>query len=435
MLGIWAAALLFLVVSLAAVHTERSRLQTIGKDAVPSVIAAQKLKVSLSDLDANVVNELLVPAGQSADSVKGYVADREGITDSLISAAENITYGDKERIPIRNLTNALSAYERLAIKARTLHQRGDERGATATYNDALVTLHSQLLPAADALSRANADAMHDRDNTLAPQGTLLAAVTLVASLALLAVLLVVQVLLSQRMRRTFSPGLVAATVMTVAVAVLTQRCLADAREQVRSARDDAFQSLSALWQARAVAYDENSDESRWLFVDKNHRDALQQAFLDKTASLLRVPAGDVAAASSALRTSGNLPAGSTGYFADELKNITFPGEQEAATAAVETFSTYFANDSRLRELDNSGQHAAAVRFDMSMNPGDSNWSFVQFDSALGKTIDINQAAFDSAIDQGFGEVRPMDALLPGAIVAVGLCSFAGLMPRLREYRR
>ena len=40
--------------------------------------------------------------------------------------------------------------------------------------------------------------------------------------------------------------------------------IGDAREDLRVAKEDAFDSIHALWQARAVAYDANGDETRYL---------------------------------------------------------------------------------------------------------------------------------------------------------------------------
>ena len=432
LVSIWVAALLFLLAGVNGVRVHRASVQTIGKDAVPSILAAEKLKVSLADLDGNVVNALINPPGQEASAIKGYVPRRQEITDSLITAAENITYGDLERTPIRNLTNALSAYERLAIKSQTLHLRGDERGATSTYRDALTQLHDNLLPSADALAKANSDALNRQTDVQLAATTAAGALVVVSGLLLLLALVATQVFLSRRMRRMINIPLLLATGIVVVLLTTTMTAFSTAREQVRAAHDDAFVSLSALWQARATAYEANSDESRWLF-DRDHRPALEQQFFAKSALLVHPPAGQSPDAVTAATTSGPLPSGTTGYLADERKNITFPGEGEAAERATHAFGVYYANDGRVRALENAGQHAQAVRFCNSMAPGDSNWSFVQFDKALDDTININQTAFDASIASGFGTLNHRE--LTFTLTALALCAlgFAGLRPRLREY--
>ncbi|MBC8135558.1 MAG: MCP four helix bundle domain-containing protein [Fibrella sp.] len=431
--AIFLAAVLFFWASLAGVRAMRNRVQSIGKDSVPSILAAQRLKVSLADLDANVVNELIVAPGKSPASIKGYVTRRQEITDSLIRAAENITYGDLERKPITDLTNALSAYERLAIKARTLHQRGEERGATATYRDALAQLHGALYPASELLAKANTDALLRQEKVIGTNTAIAAGLTLLTGVLLLGVLVESQVLLFRRTNRLFNPALLAATTVAVVSLGLLLRSFAVAQEQVRIARDDAFVSLSALWQARATAYDANSDESRWLY-DRDRRPELEKSFMDKTALLLKLPAGQsYAAMTQATANPAALPADTSGYLAQELGNITFPGEREVAEGTVRAWGVYYAADEKIRALENNGQHEEAVRFCISMAPGDSNWAYAQYDQALDKTIEINQKAFDAAIERGFGAVRGYDVGLPVAVLLVGGLAFAGIRPRLREY--
>ncbi len=427
------ATVLFFLAALAGVRAARSRVQSIGKDAVPSILAAQRLKVSLADLDANVVNELIVAPGESPSSIKGYVTRRQEITDSLIRAAENITYGDLERKPITDLTNALSAYERLAIKARTLHQRGDERGAIVTYRDALAQLHGSLYPASDALAKANTDALLRQEKSLSLTVAITADLTLFTGAVLLAALLGTQLFLYRRTNRVLNPALVAATFLSFVMLLMVLRSLDRAHEQVRVARDDAFASLSALWQARAAAYDGNSDESRWLY-DREHHPDLEKAFLDKAALLLKLPSEQTyAAVTQAAASPAVLPSGTTGYLAKELTNITFPGEREAAQETIRGWGVYYGDDEKIRQLENSGNHKEAVRFCISLAQGDSNWAYAQYDAALEKTIGINQTAFDDAIEQGFHAVRGYDVLLPVTALFIGALTFVGIRPRLREY--
>ena len=192
-------------------------------------------------------------------------------------------------------------------------------------------------------------------------------------------------------------------------------------------------SLSALWQARATAYDGNSDESRWLY-DRERRPAFEKAFLDKAALLLKVPSGtSYAALTQAAAKPAELPSGTSGYLAKELSNITFPGEREAAQETVRAWGVYYGDDEKIRALENGGNHAEAVRFCVSMSSGDSNWAYSQYDQALEKTITLNQTAFDTAINRGFGAVRGGEWGLPLVALLIGGLTFVAIRPRLREY--
>ena len=85
-------ALLLSLVAYTGVVQHRYAVQTVGRDAVPSIIAAQSMKASLADLDANVANELMVKPGQNFQSIAGYVQRRTEVGNSLIRAGVRALY-------------------------------------------------------------------------------------------------------------------------------------------------------------------------------------------------------------------------------------------------------------------------------------------------------------------------------------------------------
>ncbi len=424
------ALLLFLAV-FSGVRQRRSAVQTVGKDAAPSIIAAQRIAASLADMDANVANELMVHKGENSQSIKGYDDDRATVTEGLVRAAENITYGDAERKPILTLASGLGTYEELAARARLLHEQQDP-SAIVVYRQADDVLHQTLFPAADALMKANNDMLTQTYAGVQSASTLTLALVILAGLALLTALVVTQVFLSRRMRRTFNPLLLLATLLTLWLLEHTAQAFRAEVHHLKVAREDAFTSLLALWQARAVAYDGNTDESRWL-LDRQHAAEYQDAFFRKAGQLVGFSQAEMYDKMAVATAQGSLPEGTSGFLAQELSNITFEGEKEAATETLRTFGVYISLDKKIRQLENGGNHAEAVRFCISMAPGESNWSFSQFDNALGKTLDINQKAFDTAVAQGFGDVGGLDILSPVIAVVIVFLTFAGLRPRLREY--
>src|SRR5215472_17494437 len=94
---------LFLIAAVSGAAVHRGAMKTVGKDSAPSIIAAQHIKSALADMDANAANYLLGAPGTMPDTVKAYEARREEGAKALIAAAENITYGDDERIPIQTV--------------------------------------------------------------------------------------------------------------------------------------------------------------------------------------------------------------------------------------------------------------------------------------------------------------------------------------------
>ncbi len=429
-----ASLLLFLAV-LLGVQQRRGAIKTVGKDSAPSILAAAKIASGLADMDGSVVNALMLQKGESSDSIQSYDGDRKTVSDGLVTAAQNITYGDAERKPILTLTYGLGSYEEEVSQARTLRER-QGLGANIAYNEAYGTLEGKLFPAAKALSDAN-NAVLTRTYDGVKQLSFVTGVLVgLSGLLLLAALIATQVYLSNRMRRTLNPALLAATVLTLVWLAYTISGFSAAVHHLKVAREDAFGSLEALWKARAVAYDTNTDESRFL-MDRRNSAQYEKDFFDKTAQLANFPGetakDQVYARMQQVASQGTLPPGSTGFLADELNNITFPGEKEAATDTVSKYAAYVLADKTLRDLAASGKFKEAIAFDIGKQQGQSDWAFSQFDDALGKTIKVNQDAFDQAVDQGFADLAGMEIVAFVLAVIVAVLGVIGLRPRLREY--
>jgi hypothetical protein len=438
----------------AGVRGYRQGMQTIGKDSAPSIIAAQQIRSSLADMHANAANGLIGQPGKNPEAARTYVARRLEVTEGLLAAAGNITYGDAERIPIKTLIQELGHYEELVAQARILHERGDP-GFIPKHREADHVMHTTLLPAADALDNANRAAL---DLCYATQRALswrtMAWVVLMGT-ALIGALTATQVFLYRRMRRVLNLPLVAATALSAGFLVYSVAAFATETHLLKVAKQDAFESIHALWQARAFAYDANGDESRWL-LDRSQAAVYEKGFFDKTARLAKRPESlsfDMLVAKVACPLPGeferhlatgdadavrrfaasSLPDEFAGYLADELRNIAFPGEWEAAIQTLWTFTRYVAIDGKIRRLENQGDHPGAVALCIGEAPDQSNWAFARFDEALGKTLDINQRAFEATVDRGFRTLTGFDTSIPLVTLGITLLAYAGLHPRMREY--
>src|SRR5205807_1718177 len=125
-------------------------------------------------------------------------------------------------------------------------------------------MSQSILPAADALDRANREAL-DRDYAAVTRSSRwLLFLVFLAGAALLGVLVLVQVFLYRRMRRLVNPALAAATLLALVFLGYVLVSFLGQRAALRVAMKDCFESIHLLWQARAQAYDANGDESRWL---------------------------------------------------------------------------------------------------------------------------------------------------------------------------
>ena len=423
--ALWAGNVLLLGLLLYAGHVHDMALFTIGRDSAPSIIASQQIKTAIADMDADAANELLAPtgAGQQA-AVQAYHARRQEAATALIAAAQNITYGDAERIPILKIQLGLGTYESLIQRARDLHQEGSP-AFIAAYNQAARVLDTSILPAADALDQANLEEL-DRAYSGQRSRSLLARTLLgAAALLLLSLLATVQLFLFNRTRRLINIPMFAASLLLLVFGIATLRGLNSAEKNLVRAKEDAFTSIHALWRARAAAYAANSVESRFL-LDPEHAAERTDTFFAKRDLLAKLPPG--ATYENAEKH------GFTGYLADELNNITFNGEREAATETLRDFGRYVAIDAQIRDLQRRGQHREAIELCTGTAPGQSDWAFEAFDTALGRTLKVNQDAFDTSVTEGFAVLRHFEvkAAIFTAIVAI-LCLF-GLWQRIGEYR-
>jgi hypothetical protein len=428
----WGASLLLLIATISGVQGQRNAIKTVGKDSAPSIITAQRIKDALAGMDAYAVNELIAKPGENSDALKGYEERREKLAERLVAAAENITYGDAERKPIQTLQLALGEYIAKLQEARDAHQRGDATGTLSAYREAVEIMDKTLLPAADALDKANSAELENTytQQKLVSGGSLL--FVIIWGLLLLGLLVALQLFLNHRMRRMLNPCLLAASAIAVIFLGYTARAFLSASHNLKVAKEDAFVSMHALRQARSLAYSANSDESRYL-LDKAFANQHEQNFFTKAAQLAKIPDGQTFESVAAATASGQKVSGFTGFLADELNNITFPGEREAAVKTLSTFGTYFTIDKKIRQLERSGKHAQAIALCIGNNPGESNWAFDEFLKAHQKTFDINNQAFDNAVEQGFKDMDGFEVTAPLVTVAIALLTLFGLLPRIKEY--
>ena len=404
-----ACALLFLTAVFSGARAHREAMQIIGRDTAPGIIAAQHVAAAIADMDASAADMLLYSKdaqNQNASS-EAYGARRKEAVEVLIAAAENIKYED-ERQPIRNIALGLSSYAE-QIQAARYMQLTDPRGYIELYRNAARTIDEKLLPAVEQLDHAKRsvfDRTYD-DQRKWSSGTMLFLV--LSSVALCGVLIAVQIFLTRRMRRVINPLLLTATGLAALSFFYMAESFTNADHELKVAKEDAFESIHSLWKARSVAYSANADESRYL-LDSAHAGQYEQAFLEKADRVEKVD-------------------GSSGFLADEMKNVTFPGESEAAVAAITQFAEYKKIDQQIRALERSGQHVSAVH----LCTGNSNKAFRTFDNAVGETLQINQTAFDDAVKRGFDAVNHLEMVASILCGIIALLAVLGLLPRLREY--
>jgi hypothetical protein len=443
-------AAVFLAIVIPAASAASGGIRQIGDVSGPQVEKTSDLYFALSDMDAQLANVLLVGDATNlgttrAQAVNGYEQRRAQADTDLQQAAAlaDATSGPQVQAEL----DAFGHYLALAGQAMLLDDQNGGHApakppaaALAVFRQAEDVMHHQLLPTAQRLTednRAVLTATYAAKRSGAQHTVVWIGLSGAAVLGSLAGL---HWFLTRRTRRLVNPALAAAGILTLVLTIWGCAVFSAAAEHMRAAKSDAFDSVLALSQARAVSYDANADESRFL-VDPSGAAASGQAFLDKTQQLLGLPGAaldtvdaefaDAMNAYSANHDEVRFAQGS--FFGTELRNITFAGERAAAEKTLAAYQVYQADDRRLRAKATTDV-AEAVRFDTSAATGDSDWAFNQYDSALTDLIGINRAAFAGAVQDGKNGLAGWPLVPIGGITIVVVLLVIGVRPRLAEYR-
>jgi hypothetical protein len=449
--------------------------QSIGQVDAPEINASTGLYFALNDMDAQVANVLLVSDGGGSsgngtnDSGSGtalasarsqdlaaVASDRATADADLQQAAVTDAGNAAAQRELRSALDGLGQYEALAADAMLADQptsgvpatpQAAQASATASRastaavdyeRQATDLMQKTILPEVSALTAANHT---DLDSTYAQGrsgiGGALALVILVGAAGLI-VLVALQAYLARRFHRTLNPAIAAATLLMLAVVIATAARLSGESGDLYVAKVQSLESLVPLDQARALSYDVNADESRYL-IDPARAAQYEQAFLSKSRQLANV--GNVAysgygaalASDIARYQRDNNDVVFGGYFGDEFRNITFPGERAAAVRALLAYQAYQGDDRTLRALATHDMTAAAV-YDTGTSPGQSDGAFNSYAAALDEVIAINQRAYASALAAGESGATAGSVLPPVGAALVVILVFVGLRPRFAEYR-
>ncbi|BAZ17843.1 hypothetical protein NIES4071_97230 [Calothrix sp. NIES-4071] len=429
----WGTSLLLALTTIFGAQVQRHAVKTVGEDTAPSVLTAQQIKDSLADMGASAVNQLLVKPGENPAADKNFEYRRERLGKFLVQAAQNITYGDKEREPITNMVNGLTQYMLVIQQARDANARGDNNALLAYYYEAVKINEQQIQPNADALNKINLDTLNQTYGQQKIASALSEFIIVITGLMLLVVLIGTQLFLYRRMRRVINPMLLAATIISFIFISYTIYAIESSVSNLKVAKEDAFESLYALRQARALAYSANRDESRFL-LDRVNATKYEAEFQEKINKIATLPPGYTFKTIIPKLANGERVDGFTGLIANEFKNITFAGEREAAVATINALDKYLNIDKQIRQLAASGKYAEAIKLCTGTNPGESDWAFKQFKTAHQKVLDINIKQFEGAIKDGFANVQGLEIIALGTAISISTLALFGLRVRMREYQ-
>jgi hypothetical protein len=454
------AAMLALVIALGW-SRHKEAIQTVG-GAAPQVISAHDIKTWIEQLDADTLDEMLDPPSEMGQFVSDFDRHRVEIGEHLITATRAITFGDNELVPIKRIEDGLGRYLMASRAARDAHVRLDKATELAAYRESYNILKDDLVPAANDLYTANSDVLDSTYRSQLYHGKLMRFLTIVVGTALVLLLLAIQLYLTKQFRRMINPPLVAATVLTVVVTLYVVLAFNSHRHHLREMKEDAYDSVEALVGIRADAFETNAAESRWLY-DTDFREHHEKTFAEHAGKLVSLAPGQnvdriyetlikrnklitarIAKGDNPItaceRARAEVPlSGFDGALKKALDNVTFPSTialKDEPTQSAETFkawNVYVALDPKIRELETAGKHAEAVALEAGTKSGQSEWTFLQFDTALGNWLDINTERMAHFSEACFADIHRLPYVALAIPLLLITLVFVGLRPRLKEY--
>lgn len=446
----------------------RNGFGTIGTQSGPNVEAAAHLYYDLADMDGQAANMLLIGdetnlAETSALAYKAYENDRADANAQLEAIGSGIDAIPGASTLFVSIENSLSQYSQDVSQA--MYIDAQDHGQSAAQPPAAALAEYQT---ATALMNGTSSGVLVQAQSLINEdqgtvnGTYYSAFGTIGQLRLwgtllillmLVVLLVVQSKLARTFKRRVNPLLALSTVITLIFGVLMLSALSTAHSDYVVQKADAFDSVIALWQDQAVSADMNASESRWLLDFAGTSDQSiaaeneEQTLFDTDANLVAGRPGEAEAgaiyAKDLAMTAPNVAEGETigstgltsGFLPTELANVTFPGEQGAATSAFSAYAAYIQDDVQLRLLAQAGgSRSVSLASAVSFDTGKSNQDFTTYVSDVNATLQINLTAFNAATTAGENALGPWLWLpVVWALLMAGLIVL-GFLPRLREYR-
>jgi hypothetical protein len=466
-------AVISAVVLSGAASGARSQISTVAGTDAPSVRATNDFLFKLQDMDAQLVNMLLVngdtsvavPRSKSEDL---YEKDRQDADGDLESATVALAGNTDALAKLHAVTDSFGEYQARATRTLAADERdgGTVAGQTpptvatggtpifSDYMDAYYELFGDdgkggLMAAAKDLEQSSRSAIDSSADSATGSLNAVVAEYTIFGILLIGGLAGLQVFVFRRFHRVVNPALAGATVAALVLTIGGVAGGIGAADDFHTAKSDAFNSVLALGEANALSAGLNSDESRWLLAHDHPDDRTQfeKSFVQGENAVADLPDGaSVTSYAFALqqevgaRNQDNLDGTrmtTNSSFGQEFHNITFPNEADAAMIAFTAYNQYVQDDLKLRAMPQTTpeEMKSAIDYDTdAATPGSSDKVFNDYSTALASVTAINEAQFEAAMPAAKSGIATW-VWLPYvlAVLMIGLMVL-GLRPRLNEYR-
>ena len=411
-------SLLFSLVVYLEIGQLQRIVKTVGHDSVPSIVAAEKVRAGLADMEANAANSFFSQGAQEAKNQ--YNLDIHTLSKNLVTAAKNITYGAEEEDPIDIIAENTGIYEGIVAESRAL---GYPKGLK-TLDEANALMDSVLIKSASDLDAVNYNHLNIDFKSSENEE---AVVLVILGVILLGALGFLQFYFLKNMHRIVNIPLAIASVLVIFFLIWASYSIRVTQEKLREVKQDAFDSVHALYKAKSIAYEANACESLYLLDIANH-EKYQKKFNELSGQLAQSTDFELIKGSPKPPKEANSP-----LLEAQIQNITFPGEEELTRSMMKSYAEYMSIDEKIRQYELANQHQDAVLLCTGNALGQSNHAFDQFNSDIDNVIELNMKYFNEGVATAEGHLAPLSTV--GFIVSflVILLSIWGIYSRWKEY--
>jgi len=398
-------ALVFAVLGAYGVGKRRSSIDAT-RHAASQLLDLQDIRVDLVKADS--IASRLYLAGGAEDPLqrKLYVNSIDSVATKLIAVALQLNLGGDQAKAMEEANAGLTRYSGLIEQARANNRQGFPVGAA--YEREANVVASEIVANLRVVEQSQRATVNHELSAAHRAGAWLA----VTGWGLVATIALVGVWLALRFRRVVNVPLVVAIVVVLVVLILASATQGRAVNAADDAVGGSLTTADLIAQARAAAYDAQSQEALTL-INRGNGDANERQW--KASSDVVVSALEQACAN-----------GSSG-----------------ACGLRKPWDDYVTGHEQIRELDDAGDWDTAVAISLGRAGAASDPTadlqlttapFATFDSTSAKLVDVSgqsaQASLSSATD-GLALMRVL-VFLAGILVIV--LAFVGIGQRLREYR-
>ena len=396
-------------------------VNTLGKRSNPSLIAAQRIRVSLFDMEAHAANVFLQGGNEAKDQ---YDRDRVKVSNALVDAAQNIAYGDAEKTPIKAINAGIGKYIEMNEDARVLgFPKGlDKLESSKDY------MEDALLPSAKTLALVNSgDHLKSKSGVGIRAGE---AAIMFAGGVLVAALAFLQIYFFRKFKRVLNPPLLAATLILCCFLFFAKSAFDDSDEYLQVAKKYSYQSIHDLWDVKAIARQANATESFYLLETDERKGQTQEEFNSLSAELAIGSDPESMKNAHGERDSPDLP-----FLTRLAKRDVFSAEGEEGLIAnlLEAYTEYMKINENISKLEQSGKHKEAVELFIGTEKGHSGFAFELFNQKLEMLIELDLKEFNENVANSESKLSPLVFIGFGVGLLVAVLAVVGIAPRLKEY--